>query len=52
MIALFDQHQDFCREQLLIVATLRHGVSELEFELGRRHSLEFEVERLRKLLTE
>ncbi len=51
-LALFDQHRGFSRDQVPVVAELRQRVSELEFELDRRQSLESEVARLSELLAE
>jgi chromosome segregation ATPase len=51
-IALFDQHREFHQDQVSVVAELRRRVSELEFELAQRQSLESEVARLSKVLAE
>ncbi len=51
-LALFDQHRGHSRDQAPTMAELRHRVSELEFELRRRKSLESEVAWLNKLLAE
>lgn len=51
-LALFDQHRDFHRDQVPAVVNLKQRISEREFKLARRQSLESEVARLNKLLTE
>jgi uncharacterized coiled-coil protein SlyX len=51
-LALLDQHRDFHRDQVPVVVNLKQRISKLEFELARRQSLESEVARLNKLLTE
>lgn len=51
-LALYDQHRDFHRDQVPVMAGLRQRISELELELARKLSLESEVDRLSKLLAE
>jgi chromosome segregation ATPase len=53
-LALYDQHRDFHRNQVPVMAGLRQRISELELELelARKLSLESEVARLSKLLAE
>jgi Skp family chaperone for outer membrane proteins len=51
-LALLDQHRDFHRDQVPVVVNLKQRISKLQYELARRQSLESEVARLNKLLTE
>jgi len=51
-LALYDQHRDFHRNQVPVMAGLRQRISELELELAQSLSLESEVARLSKLLAE
>lgn len=51
-LALYDQHRDFHRNQVPVMAGLRQRISELELELARKLSLESEVDRLSRLLAE